>query len=128
MKSDIKNILNSYIKILENTDISNNMSGKDVSTKYTTDNTARFLPIGQDMDEEEKNIQKSQAIRQKLDSMFSRLKSLLETAEKPSSTGKDISNLLSFMDNPEVKGDLTELLNAIRLEEQNAGVNANISS
>lgn len=126
MNKDIINIFNSYKFILENSDISNNMSGSDVSTKYTVDNTARFLPIGQD--DEEKKETKPEAIFNKLSNLFAKLKSLISTVESKTCSSKEVSNLIAYMKDAEVQGDLEELLKELQLEEQNAGLNARVSS
>jgi hypothetical protein len=126
MNKDIKNIFSSYKSILENTDISNNMSGSDVSTKYTTDNTARFLPIGQD--DEEKKVSKPEAIFNKLSNLFAKLKSLISTVESKTCSSKEVSNLIAYMNDAEVKGDLDQLLRELQLQEQNAGLNSRVSS
>lgn len=126
MNKDSKTIFNNYKKILENSDISNNMSGKDVSTKFTTDHMARFLPIGQDDEEKKRNPFKE--IKHKLNDFFTTVKALVDKCQSNTCNSSDISKLLDIIDNPAVRNDLQELKNMIQLEDQNNGNNAKLSS
>ena len=101
------------------------MSGKDASTKYTTDNTAKFLPMGQDMDEEEKNKLKVDVnIQEQLKPIFDKMKSLMNVCEGKNCSSKEISHLLSMLDSPELKKHLQEFKKYLQLKEQHTGFNA----
>lgn len=126
MNKDIKTIFENYKKVLENSDISNNMSS-DVSTKFTTDHMARFLPIGQD-DEEKKKADPLKELKNKLNNFFTSLKALANTCQMDSCKSSDIGKLLDLMNNPEAKTDLEELKKAIQLMDQDNGNNAKLSS
>jgi len=125
MKNDIQQIYSKYKIIKESEDISNNMSGKDVSTKYNVDHTAKFLPIGQDIDEEEKNkFNDTKKIQDELKIMFDGLKNLITSCEGKNITSKAVSKLLSTLDSPEIKKHLNNLLNHLQLKEQDQGINS----
>jgi hypothetical protein len=126
MNKDIKVIFENYKKILENSDISNNMSS-DVSTKFTTDHMARFLPIGQD-DEEKKKRDPLKELRNKLNNFFTSLKALASTCQAEGCKSSDIGKLIDLMDNPEARTDLDELKKAIQLIDQDNGSNSKLSS
>lgn len=129
MNKDIKIIFEKYIKILENDNISNNMTGSDASTKNQIDHTARFLPIGRDTDEEEKNkMLESEKIRIKLKDFFNSVKSLATICQKDSVTYKELSNFISIINDPAVKNDLDKLKMALQSENVEAGVNASLPS
>ena len=117
-------IFENYKKVLENSDISNNMSS-DVSTKFTTDHMARFLPIGQD--DEEKNKDPKIVIKSKLNDFFTTAKALISNCQGKNVNSSDLGKLLSLIKNPEVINDLEELQKAIQLEDQNNGNNAKVS-
>lgn len=125
MNKEIKIIFEKYKKVLENSDISNNMSS-DVSTKFTTDHMARFLPIGQDDEEQKKNPFKE--LKQNLNDFFTTLKALATACQSDSCKSSDIGKLLELMDNPAAKRDLTNLKNNIQLEDQDNGNNTKLSS
>lgn len=127
MNKDIKTIFENYKKVLENSDISNNMSGKDVSTKFTTDHMARFLPIGQD-DEEKQKKDPLKGLKEKLNNFFTSLKALASACQGKNCKSSDLGKLLDLMNNPEAKTDLNELKNAIQLMDQDNGNNAKLSS
>jgi hypothetical protein len=126
MNKDIKVIFENYKKILENSDISNNMSS-DVSTKFTTDHMARFLPIGQD-DEEKKKRDPLKELRNKLNNFFTSLKAFASTCQAEGCKSSDIGKLIDLMDNPEARTDLEELKKAIQLMDQDNGNNSKLSS
>jgi len=127
MNKDIKILFEKYMSILENSDISNNMSGSDVSTKFQTDAMARFLPIGRDTDEEEKKMLESEKLRIKMKDLFTQFSALISAASKETVTYKEVSKLVDFLDNPEVKGDLEKLKNALQAENIESGSNASLS-
>lgn len=126
MNSEEKNIFKNYLTILENENISNGQMSQ-VSTTHQVDHNARFLPLGMDMDEEEKKL-KSELIKEKLKNLFANFKSLIDLCGNKKCTSSDVSRLLSLMDNPEAKNDLSELKNALGLEEQERNKNASFSS
>lgn len=126
MNKDIKTIFENYKKVLENSDISNNMSS-DVSTKFTTDHMARFLPIGQD-DEEKKKIDPLKELKNKLNNFFTSLKALASACQMESCKSSDIGKLIDLMNNPEAKTDLEEFKKAMQLMDQDNGNNAKLSS
>jgi len=124
MNNDIKFIFENYKRILENSDISNNMSS-NVSTKFTTDHMARFLPIGQD--EEEKQREPKIELKNKLNEFFTSVKAYISNCQSKNVKSSDIGKLLSLIKNPEAINDLEELQKAIQLEDQNNGNNAKVS-
>lgn len=126
MNKESKILFERYKAIIENSDISNNMSGSDVSTKYQTDNMARFLPIGQDVDDEEKQLE-SEKLRIKLKELFDSMKGLIDACAKDTCTYKEISRLMDLMNNPEVNKDLEAYKNALQGENQESGANASLS-
>lgn len=129
MNRDNKIIFEGYKKILENDNISNNMTGSDVSTKYQVDSMAKFLPIGRDMDnEEEKKMLESEKIKIKLKDFFNSIKSLATVCQKDTVTFKEISHFISLIENPAVKNDLDSLKSALQSENMESGVNASLSS
>jgi len=125
MNKESRELFAKYISIVENSDISNNMSGSDVSTKYQTDNMARFLPIGQDSDEEERQLE-SKKLRIKLKDLFLNIKALVDACGKDTCTYREVGKLLDLMDNPEAKNDLQTLKNALQAEDQESGANASL--
>lgn len=124
MNKDINSIFKNYRQILENSDISNNMSS-DVSTKFTTDHMARFLPIGQD--EEEKQKEPKLELKNKLNEFFTSVKAYISNCQGKNIKSSDIGKLLSLIKSPEALNDLEELQKAIQLEDQNNGNNAKVS-
>jgi hypothetical protein len=126
MNKDIKNIFKNYKQILENTDISNNMSGSGASTKYTVDHMARFLPIGQD--DEEKKINSQDEYKNKLKEFFTTVKALVDLCQSDRCKSSDIGKLLDLMDSPAAKADLTEYKNILQIKDQNNGNNTKLSS
>lgn len=125
MNKDINNIFTKYRIIKESEDISNNMSGKDVSTKYNVDHTAKFLPIGQDIDDEEKKkFEDTEKIQNELKILFDGLKNLITNCEGKNITSKSVSKLISTLDSPEIKKHLNNLLNHLQLKEQDQGLNS----
>ena len=127
MNKDIHILFEKYKSIFENDNISNNMAGSDVSTKFQTDAMARFLPVGQD-DEEEKKMLESEKLRIKMKDLFTSFNALISAASKETVTYKEISKLIEFLDNPQVKGDLEKLKNALQAENIESGANASLSS
>jgi hypothetical protein len=124
MKLENLNIFKKYLTICESEDISNTFSNQ-ASTKYTTDNTAKFLPVGQDVDDQEKVKQEiPDKIQEKLKTAFSQFKELIKRCEDKNCNSKDIAELLSLMDNPEFKKDLQQLKDVLELKKQEMGVNA----
>jgi hypothetical protein len=126
MNKDIKNIFKNYKHILENSDISNNMSGGDASTKFHVDHTAKFLPIGQD--DEEKKLNSHKVYKEKLNEFFTTVKALADLCQSDRCKSSDIGKLLELMDNPAAKADLTEFKNILQLEDQSNGNNSRLSS
>lgn len=126
MNSDIKSIFESYKRILENDNISNNMSGKDVSTKFTTDQMSRFTPIAQD-EEEKAKLNPHKQLKIKLKDFFTHIKPLIEIVQSDKCKSSDVSRLLDIMNNPAIKTDLEELKKMLQLEDQDNGNNAKLS-
>jgi hypothetical protein len=126
MNKETEIIFKSYEKILENANISNN-STSDVSTKFTTDHMARFLPIGQD-DEEKKNRDPYKELKQKLQNFFTSIKALTNQCQSKNCKSSDVAKLIDLMNNPEAQNDLEELKKAIQLMDQENGNNTKLSS
>jgi hypothetical protein len=126
MNKETKNLFERYKTIVENSDISNNMSGSDVSTKYQTDNMSRFLPIGQDADDEERQLE-SEKLRVKLKELFNIMKGLIDACTKDTCTYKEISRLMDLMNSPEANKDMEAYKNALQGENQESGANASLS-
>lgn len=122
MNKDAKLLAERYYRIVESENI-DNTSRSDASTKYTVDNTQKFLPIGQDQAEEEKMNLKSDSIIKKLEPLFMKMKTLIDTCSSKRCKERDIAHLLELMDNPAVKGDLQQLRSAMQEENMESGFN-----
>ena len=116
MNKDIKKLASIYSNVLESINISNNME-QGTSTK--------FYPI-QDMDEEEKYSDESDKIVKKLESAFTRIKSLMDSCSK-NCTLITVSELSSLLENPEFKDDLNSLKLALQKKDVNTGSNSRLT-
>jgi hypothetical protein len=121
MKNDIIKIIEEYKHVVENSNISNNMTQGDVSTKYTANSIPKFLPIGQDMDEEELKNLESDRIKQKLQTFFSQLKGYVDSCESKNCNYRIVSHLIELIQNPEVIQDLQSYKQSLQLEDQERG-------
>jgi hypothetical protein len=126
MKKDEKEIYYKYNTIVENENLTNGQMSQ-ASTTFQVDHTAKFLPIGRDMDEEEKKKFKSEILKEKLKNLFSSLKSLIDACDGKKCTSDTVGKLLNLMDNPEARNDLSDLKNALGLEEQDSGRNSGLA-
>ena len=127
MKKDYSNILKKYLTILESENISDTFSTQ-ASTKYTVDNTQKFLPIAHDQAEEEKRKPKSHQLREKLKSAFSKLSTLIKVCESDRCSVKHISELIHLMENPEFKNDLHEYKTELQKDNVESGFNSGLAS
>jgi phosphoenolpyruvate carboxylase len=127
MNRDIYNLAQKYLVILEGENISDTYKSQ-ASTKYTTDNMQRFIPIAQDQADEEMNTLASEKIRKKLKTGFSRLKSLIQICESERCTYKQISEMLHLMDDPEFRGDLEQYKTSLQEENRESGLNSSLES
>jgi hypothetical protein len=128
MDRDSKNITKHYLTLLENDNISNNMSGKDVSTKFQVNSIPKFLPVAQEMEEEKMKSLPSEGVRKKLEEYFTGLTSLIKNCESKNCSSKDVSRLIEMLDSPRAKADLNDLKSALQLQDQHSGANAKFSS
>jgi phosphoenolpyruvate carboxylase len=127
MHKDTHNLAKKYLVILEGENISDTYKSH-ASTKYTTDNMQRFIPIAQDQADEEINKLASEKIREKLKAGFSRLKSLVQACESKTCTYKQISALLHLMNDPEFTGDLETYKTSLQEENRESGLNSSLAS
>ena len=123
MNKDIHNLSKKYLIILEGGDISNNMSGKDVSTKFQINSIPKFLPVAQEMEEEKMKSLPSEGVRKKLAEYFAGLTSLIKNCESKNCASKDVSRLIEMLDSPRAKADLNDLKSALQLQDQHSGAN-----
>lgn len=131
MNKDTHNIYNSYkagFLLKENEDISNNMSGKDVSTKFQVDHTAKFLPVGQDKESmlgpEESE---SEQLRGKIELLFKTFKTIIDSCQTERCSVREVSKLIDLLDDPEARNDLEQYKLALQKEDQEGGVNAKLA-
>jgi hypothetical protein len=125
MNNDIKNLINKYMVILEGEDISDTFKSQ-VSTKYTTDNTQKFLPIAQDQAEEEK-IDKEKRVRNNIKEPLQKLKSLIDACLSKDCNYKRVSALMHFIDDPQFKKDLELFKNALQTKNMELGGNSTLA-
>jgi hypothetical protein len=126
MKKTEKELFSRYKIVLENENISNGQMSQ-VSTNFQVDHNAKFLPIGQDVDDEEKTNLKSSILKHKLKEPFTSLKTLIASCESKTCSIKSVSELLSMLDNPRFKSLLTDLKQQLQTENQEAGTNAKLA-
>jgi hypothetical protein len=128
MKKDILEIYKSYIQITESEDISNNMSGKDVSTKFQVDHTAKFLPVGQEKENmlgpEETEVEQ---LRGKIELLFKTFKTIIDSCQTERCSVREVSKLIDLLDDPEARNDLEQYKLALQKEDQDGGVNAKLA-
>lgn len=116
MNKDEKNLAKSYQKILESINISNNME-QGVSTKY--------YPV-HDMDEEEKYKTNKERILKKLETSFSKIKSLIDSCNK-NCTLSTVSELCDMLEHPALKADLNNLKMTLQEDNVETGENSKLS-
>jgi hypothetical protein len=126
MDSNIKNLAKLYQHIKESEDISNNIAS-GASSRFQMDHNAKFLPIGQDMDEEE-NISKSKRVYDRVKTVFANMKALINACSSENISLPNLSKLIDFMDNPQVRGDLEDLKKTLQGENLENGKNTKLSS
>jgi hypothetical protein len=128
MNNEIYSIAKRYSIIKESENISNNMSGKDVSTRFQTDNTAKFLPVGQDKENalgpEESE---SELMRGKVELLFKTFKSIIDSCQTENCSVREVSKLIDLLDDPEVRNDLEQYKLALQREDQDNGVNSKLA-
>jgi hypothetical protein len=117
MDKDAKHLANSYLKILESTNISNNMT-QGTSTKY--------YPTIQDVDEEELSLTEKDKILKKLEPAFSNIKSLIDSCNK-NCTLKIVSELIDSLDRPDFRTDINSLRDKLQESNVETGANSRLS-
>jgi hypothetical protein len=126
MDKNINKIAQLYSIIRESESINNNIQ-TGASTKFAVDHNSRFVPIGQDIDEEELGLE-SDKILKDLEPKFAELKSLIEACQGDKKSLQTVSMLADFLDNPDFKGKLNDLKMAVQKENMNNGINTRLSS
>jgi hypothetical protein len=106
----------------------NKISGKDVSTKFQVDHTAKFLPVGQDKENmlgpEEAQDEKA---RGKVELAFNALRDAIESCKSENCSVREISRLIDMLDNPELKNDLNQYKIALQKKDQEIGANSKLA-
>ena len=128
MNNEIRKLARMYSLIRENDNISNNMSGKDVSTKFQVDHTAKFLPVGQDKESqlgpEEGEIELK---RGKVELLFKTLKSVIDACQSENCSVREVSRLIDLIDDPEARNDLEQYKLALQRDDQESGANSKLA-
>lgn len=125
INKDTDSIIKRYKVVLEGEDISNTFDGQ-ASTKYTVDNTQKFLPVAQDQAEEEK-IDKGKTLHNNIKEPLHKLKSLIDTCLSKNCNYKHISELIYFMDQPQFKKDLEGYKKALQTINMEMGENSTLA-
>ena len=128
MNKEIYSIAERYSLIKENDNISNNMSGKDVSSKFQVDHTAKFLPVGQDKESQlGPEESESEFMRGKVELLFKTLKGIIDSCQSENCSVREVSKLIDLMDDPEARNDLEQYKLALQKEDQESGVNSKLA-
>lgn len=125
MNKDIHSIIKKYMLVLEGEDISDTYKSQ-ASTKFTVDNTQKFLPVAQDQAEEEQ-IDKNERVKNNVKEPLQKLKSLIDTCLSKECNYKHVSELLHFIEQPQFKKDIELFKNALQTKNMEMGGNSTLA-